>query len=94
MIIDVQALFERQRSFPTPDARDAFNRLIGLDVHKDKLRKLLALLVYPTDLTAWRERFHSGAGLVLDTVLRRPPLVILAGDVGSGKTSRAIRRST
>lgn len=89
MIIDVQALFERQRSFPNPDARDAFNRLIGLDVHKDKLRKLLALLVYPTGLTAWRERFHSGAGLVLDTVLRRPPLVILAGDVGSGKTALA-----
>lgn len=89
MMIDVQALFERQVSYPNPDARDQFDRLVGLDDHKDRLRKLLALLVYPSGLTRWGEKYHPGATHLLDTVLSRPPLVILAGDVGSGKTALA-----
>ncbi len=89
MMIDVQALFERQMAYPNPDARDSFDRLVGLDGHKDRLRKILALLVHPAGLTRWGEKFHPGATLLLDTVLNRPPLVILAGDVGSGKTALA-----
>lgn len=89
MMIDVRALFERQKSYPNPDARDAFERLVGLDEHKEKLRKILALLVYRSGLTAWSERHHPGTSHILDAVLRRPPLVILAGDVGSGKTALA-----
>lgn len=89
MMIDVQVLFERQKSYPNPDARDAFDRLVGLDEHKEKLRKILALLVYSTGLKTWGEKYHPGASLLLETVLRRPPLVVLAGDVGSGKTALA-----
>lgn len=89
MTIDVQALFERQKVYPNPEARDAFDRLIGLDEHKEKLRKILALLVYPHGLTTWCEKYHPGSTPLLDAVLRRPPLVILAGDVGSGKTALA-----
>ena len=89
MMIDVQALFERQQVYPNPDARDQFDRLVGLDSHKDRLRKILTLLVHPRALTRWGERYHPGANLLIETVLTRPPLVILAGDVGSGKTALA-----
>ena len=34
-------------------------------------------------------RHHPGAGRLIDSVLSRPPLVILGGDVGSGKTELA-----
>jgi AAA+ superfamily predicted ATPase len=45
--------------------------------------------VNPNGLRIWAEKHHAGADLLLDTVLHRPPLVILAGDVGSGKTELA-----
>ncbi|MCL6729255.1 AAA family ATPase [Sphingomonas hankyongi] len=89
MIIDVRALFERQMTFPNPDARARLHSLVGLDGHIDLLRKILALLVYPTALLRWGEKYHPGAKLLIDAVLTRPPLVILAGDVGSGKTALA-----
>jgi AAA+ superfamily predicted ATPase len=88
-MIDVQALFERRMAYPDPNARDRLARLVGLDEHIEKLTKVLTLLVHPRALTRWGERFHPGAALLLDTVLHRPPLVILAGDVGSGKTELA-----
>jgi AAA+ superfamily predicted ATPase len=89
MMIDVQALFERQMVYPNPDARERFHRLVGLDNQKNRLRKILTLLVHPRALTRWGEKYHAGATHLLDTVLSRPPLVILAGDVGSGKTELA-----
>jgi len=89
VFVDIQALFERQLTYPNPDARDQLNRLVGLDDHKDRLRKILALLVYPRSLARWSEKYHPEANDLLETVLNRPPLVILAGDVGSGKTALA-----
>ena len=88
-MIDVQTLFERRMAYPQPSARDRLSRLVGLDSQKDKLTKILALLVNSTGLKRWSEQHHPGAGLMLDTILNRPRLVILAGDVGSGKTELA-----
>lgn len=89
MIIDLSTLFERRIAYPDPSARDRLSRLVGLDDHKTKLTKVLALLVNPGGLKRWGDEHHPGANLMLDTVLHRPPLVILAGDVGSGKTELA-----
>ena len=88
-MIDVEALFERRMTYPNPATRERLGRLVGLDDHKTKLSKVLALLVNPVGLRRWGDQHHPGAGLFLDTVLHRPPLVILAGDVGSGKTELA-----
>ncbi len=88
-MIDVTTLFERRMAYPNPDARERLDRLVGLDDHKTRLTKILALLVHPAGLRRWGDTHHPGARLLLDAVLRRPPLVILAGDVGSGKTELA-----
>lgn len=88
-MIDIDTLFERRMSYPFPDARDRLARLVGIDDQKQKLTKLLALLVNAGGLKRWRDQHHPSAELMLEAVLNRPRLVILAGDVGSGKTELA-----
>lgn len=88
-MIDPASLFEEKLLYPHPAARERLEQLIGLDDHKAKLAKILGLLVHPAGLKKWAAEHHRGAGLLVDAVLRRPPLVILAGDVGCGKTELA-----
>ena len=71
------------------EPQERLARLVGLDDHKQRLSKILGLLVNPAGLEAWAEKHHPDAKELLKYVLRRPPLVVLAGDVGSGKTELA-----
>jgi AAA+ superfamily predicted ATPase len=82
-------LFERRITYPAPEQQERFARLVGIDEQKNRLTKILGLLVSPRGLQEWARRHHPDAQAILDTVLRRPPLVVLAGDVGSGKTELA-----
>jgi AAA+ superfamily predicted ATPase len=82
-------LFERRITYPDVDPQARLARLVGLDEQKSRLAKILGLLVNPGGLVTWAKKHHPGAEALLDTVLRRPPLVVLAGDVGSGKTELA-----
>ena len=85
----VNELFERRIIYPDVDLQARLSRLVGIDDQKNRLIKILALLVNPSGLQDWARRYQSGAEALIDTVLRRPPLVVLAGDVGSGKTELA-----
>jgi AAA+ superfamily predicted ATPase len=82
-------LFERRITYPDVEPQLRLASLVGLDEQKSRLTKILGLLVNPAGLEAWGQRHHPGAATLLYTVLRRPPLVLLAGDVGSGKTELA-----
>jgi len=82
-------LFERRITYPDFEPQARLARLVGLDEQKSRLVKILSVLVNPVGLEAWAQKHHAGADALLGTVLRRPPLVVLAGDVGSGKTELA-----
>ncbi len=82
-------LFERRITYPDFEPQERLARLVGLDEHKARLSKMLGLLVNPAGLEAWAQKYHPGANGIVNAVLRRPPLVVLAGDVGSGKSELA-----
>ncbi|KMO35020.1 ATPase [Methylobacterium variabile] len=85
----IDDLFERRITYPDFEPQGRLARLVGLDEYKTRLTKILGLLINPAGLEAWAKRHHPKADALLDIVLRRPPLVVLAGDVGSGKTELA-----
>lgn len=86
---EINNIFERCLSYPDPDCRARLERLVGLDDQKQRLSKILGTLVNQSGLSAWRDKHHPSAIDALTYVARRPPLVILAGDVGSGKSELA-----
>ena len=86
---DKTDLFETPLTYPDYMARERLARLVGLDSHQARLRNTLSVMVNPGRLEEWFRRHHADATELLDRVRRRPPLVILAGDVGSGKTELA-----
>ena len=87
--LQTEDLFDPPRIYPDADARERLARLVGLDDHKDRLSKILTLLVVPCALRDWADKFHGGASNLLDTILARPPLIVLEGDVGCGKSALA-----
>ena len=85
----IDELFEPRLNFPDFEAKDRCDRLIGLDLQKSRIAKMLGILINPTGLKSWASTYHGGASNAVDTFARRPPLIVLAGDVGSGKTELA-----
>lgn len=85
----IDSLFERRVSFPDFAAQERLARLVGLDDHISRLSKMLGLLVNSKGLKNWADKHHQGADQLVNMILRRPPLVVLAGDVGSGKSELA-----
>ena len=85
--ISIDDLFDRRLDFPDIGASRRLARLVGIDQAKTRLAKILGVLVNPAGPRDWAEKHHKGAAIALDYLERRPPLVILAGDVGTGKTA-------
>lgn len=82
-------LFEKVLSYPDFEYQERLNMLVGLDNQKLRLIKIISLLVNPAGIEEWAEKHHKGTKKALNYVLRRPPLIVLEGDVGSGKSELA-----
>ena len=85
----IDELFENRTSYPDFEAQERLSRLVGLDNQISRLSKILGLLVNSKGLETWANKHHAGADQLVKMILRRPPLVVLAGDVGSGKSELA-----
>ena len=86
MTTGLDELFGPRVEFPDVDANERLQQLVGLDDHQRALAKFLGIAINPGKLKEWIDIHHDGAALMLGALLGRPPLAILAGDVGSGKT--------
>jgi len=83
-------LFERELTFPNDTASDAFARLHGLDPLKERLIKEAVLLTRPDALEKWSRKHHGRRTIrAVESFTHGAPLLVFAGDVGTGKTALA-----
>jgi AAA+ superfamily predicted ATPase len=87
--VNAVELFEEVVTLPDPRGQVDYDRLVGLDDYKARLVKEALLLVDPGQLREWNKKHHKGELAALDYFASRPPLFLLAGDVGTGKTALA-----
>jgi AAA+ superfamily predicted ATPase len=82
-------LFDDVFELPDPDRCAQLAQLVGLDDEKERLIKEGRALLDPASLETWSKHFHGDVLPAIEELRSRPPLMIFAGDVGTGKTSLA-----
>lgn len=84
-----EALFELTASLPDAAIEQRSARLIGFGERYAQIQKDLRLMLAPDALLAWSKRVHKQELPLCEVLADRYPLVILHGDVGTGKTATA-----
>lgn len=82
-------IFDDVVEFPDAEVRRRFDELVGLDAVKERLTKEAMMRLQPSSLEDWSQRHFNELLPALRYFKRRPPLFVLAGDVGTGKTELA-----
>jgi AAA+ superfamily predicted ATPase len=88
-VIEKGALFELELNLPNDKIAASTKRLVGFETRYQRLHRDLRLLANPQELAEWSKKFHHKELPVCAAVAERYPLVIFAGDVGTGKTATA-----
>lgn len=83
-------LFGQVAEFPDPYAQERFAALIGIDDIKARLVMEARVLLDSEAVQRWSKKHHHHKVTVAAAeVARRTPLIVLGGDVGTGKTEVA-----
>lgn len=83
-------LFETQLRYPSDTAKRVYDNLVGLDALKSRLVKEAIVLTQPNQLRKWSRKHHGSANMrALESIRYGTPLLIFAGDVGTGKSALA-----
>lgn len=86
----LQSFFEIEKNYPDDHAQAWYERLKGIDEHKDRLLLELEMILFPNLVEEWSLKYHNKQILKICELQRnRIPLVIMEGDVGTGKTALA-----
>lgn len=87
--VDIVDLFGEALEYPDPDAHTKFEGLVGIDEIKELVVAEASLLLNPARVDEWSKRHHGSLIFAAQEVKDRTPLLIFAGDVGTGKTELA-----
>lgn len=78
-----------EEKHPTASASARYDGLIGIDAQKADLLGYLLRVLDAESITRWARKHHPDGLPLTKRIEQRPPLVILAGEVGCGKTALA-----
>ncbi len=82
-------IFDNIIELPNSEVKKRADALIGFQKRFERVHNNLKLLIDQDGLIEWSNKYHKTKLTVLDTILDRYPLVLLAGDAGTGKTVSA-----
>lgn len=82
-------LFDQVVDLPCTQQDDAYSQLRGIDELKEQLQKQAKILLNPDLLRNWSKEFHGHTIPSIEMLRNRPPLILLEGDVGTGKSTLA-----
>lgn len=82
-------LFGNVLEYPDSAAQQRFDALVGIDHIKRRLVNEASVLINPQVLDQWSTKHHGSTLNAVRAVEERTPLIVLAGDVGTGKTELA-----
>lgn len=85
----MNALSLHETTHPLKDAGMRFDALVGIDDHKRQLLDELRFLFQAQRVEAWQKKHHASGLHVGGALASASPLVLLAGEVGCGKTALA-----
>lgn len=88
-MVTLDLLFGQVVELPDPYAQERFGALVGIDDVKDRLVMEATVLLDPGMIERWGKNHHRGMTVAATEVTRRTPLIVLGGDVGTGKTEVA-----
>jgi len=78
-----------EKKHPDKKAEEIFDSLIGIDKQKDELVSTLTSLFDKERIVKWQKQHHREGLAFVERVIAEMPLVILAGEVGCGKSALA-----
>lgn len=87
--MSAEGLFGAAEEFPEDRARERFEHLVGIDDIKRQVVTQAHALLDPRIVEQWSKHAHKKVIPAVHDVMTRTALVILAGDVGTGKTELA-----
>ena len=87
--MSAEGLFASIEEFPSDRARERLDGLVGIDSAKEQVLTEARVLLDPGIVEAWSKKVHKKVIPAVYDVMDRTPLIVLAGDVGTGKTELA-----
>lgn len=82
-------IFDNTIELPNSEIQERTKNLIGFDTKFNRIYSNLKLLLDQDSLIEWSKKFHNVELPILGQLKDKYPLIILAGDAGTGKTVSA-----
>ncbi len=88
---DISTFISEVIRYPDEKYKAIYDALVGIDDTKKNLERKLLTLLRPDAIEQWLEQRYSTRlpSVLIQTIRDRYPLIILEGEVGSGKTALA-----
>lgn len=86
----MESVFDNITELPSSNIQTFAKSLIGFDAKFNRIHSNLKLLLDQEGLIKWSEKFYKKEIPIISQLSERYPLIILAGDVGTGKTVSAL----